>query len=121
TWHQCRAGPVNDTVVTQGYGQGASTLHIGAWDAAGETVDYRKAIYIDNQQPSVTLSGPTDAPSTAGTQYVTATAAGPFGGGRDLVLGRRGPRPVVSGRERSGPGERCRPAFRAVLGGQQRS
>jgi hypothetical protein len=35
---------------------------------------------VDNSQPTVTLSGPTDAASTAGTQYVTATAAaGPSG------------------------------------------
>ncbi|MGI8428222.1 MAG: hypothetical protein ACR2OB_02725 [Solirubrobacteraceae bacterium] len=80
TWHQCGAGPVSDTVVTQGYGQGAETLHIGAWDAAGQTVNDTKTVYVDNQQPEVALSGPADAPTTAGTQYVTATAtAGPSG------------------------------------------
>jgi len=37
-------------------------------------------VNIDNDPVSVSLSGPTDAPSTAGTQYVTATgSAGPSG------------------------------------------
>ena len=37
-------------------------------------------VNIDNDPVGVTLSGPTDAPSTAGTQYVTATgSAGPSG------------------------------------------
>jgi hypothetical protein len=55
-------------------------LSLGAWDAAGQSVKYDKTIHIDNSQPTVSLSGPTDAPSTAGTQYVTATAAaGPSG------------------------------------------
>ena len=55
-------------------------LTLGAWDAAGVPVNYTKTIYIDNSQPTVSLSGPTDAPSTAGTQFVTATGrAGPSG------------------------------------------
>jgi hypothetical protein len=79
-WHQCAAGPVNDTVVTEAYGQGAQSLRIAAWDAAGETVSDTKTIWVDNSQPTVTLSGPADASSTSGTQYVTATAtAGPSG------------------------------------------
>ncbi len=80
TWHQCAAGSVSDSVVTQGFGQGAKTLQLSAQDAAGQSVGYSKTVYIDNQQPTVALSGPTDAPSTAGTQHVTATAtAGPSG------------------------------------------
>jgi hypothetical protein len=79
-WHQCAAGPVADTVVTEAYGQGAQPLNIAAWDAAGETVSDTKTIWVDNSQPTVTLSGPADAASTAGTQYVTAVAtAGPSG------------------------------------------
>ncbi len=55
-------------------------LTISGLDAAGVPVNYTKTIHIDNQQPTVALSGPTDAPSTAGTQYVTASAAaGPSG------------------------------------------
>jgi hypothetical protein len=82
TWHQCAAGTVADSVVTGGgyYGQGAETLRLHALDAAGETVDYAKTVYVDNQPPAVSLSGPTNAPSTAGTQYIRVTAtAGPSG------------------------------------------
>jgi hypothetical protein len=78
-WHQCSAPPLNDLVITQGYPDGPESLHIGGWDAAGETVDHTKTIWVDNQQPTVSLSGPTGGPSTA-PQYVTATAAaGPSG------------------------------------------
>ena len=39
-----------------------------------------RTIDVDNQQPAVSLTGPTDVASTAGTQFVTATAtAGPSG------------------------------------------
>ncbi len=79
-WHQCAATPVADTVVTEAYGQGAQPLNIAAWDAAGETVSYTRTIWVDNSQPTVTLSGPEDAASTSGPQSVTATAtAGPSG------------------------------------------
>ncbi len=80
TWHECAAGPVNDQIVTEDYPQGGDELYLSAWDAAGETVGQSKIIHVDNQAPTLSLSGPRDAPSTAGTQYVTATAtAGPSG------------------------------------------
>ena len=79
-WHQCSAAPVDDPVYTSNYPQGQDTLVIGGTDAAGNTVSLPKTLDIDNQTPTVSLSGPTDAPSTAGTQYVTASAtAGPSG------------------------------------------
>ena len=79
-WHQCGAAAVTDPVDTSSYPNGADTLQIGGADAAGVPASTSKTIYVDNQPPSLSLSGPTDAPSTAGTQYVTATAtAGPSG------------------------------------------
>jgi hypothetical protein len=79
-WQQCLALPVGDQIVTNDYPQGGNTLYVSGWDAAGETVSQTKTVYVDNQAPTVSLSGPTDAPSTAGSQYVTATAtAGPSG------------------------------------------
>ncbi len=55
-------------------------MQIAGYDAAGKIVGVSRTIDVDNQPPTVSLSGPTDAPSTAGTQYVTATAtAGPSG------------------------------------------
>ena len=79
-WHQCNAPAISQTLHTIDYGQGAMPLTISGLDAAGVPINYTKTIRIDNQQPTVALTGPADAPLTAGTQYVTATAtAGPSG------------------------------------------
>jgi hypothetical protein len=80
TWHQCSAAPINIPVNTIGFGQGGLPFQISADDAAAQHAASSKTVYVDNEQPTVALTGPTDAPSTAGTQYVTATAAaGPSG------------------------------------------
>jgi hypothetical protein len=82
TWHQCDAPGVSQTIHTWQDGQGAMPLTLAASDAAGLPVIDTRTIYIDNSQPTISLSGPTDAPSTAGTQYVIASAsAGPSGVG----------------------------------------
>jgi hypothetical protein len=79
-WHQCSAPTVDAPVDTSQYGQGALPLNLSATDAASQTASMSKTVYIDNEVPTITLSGPTDAPATAGVQYVTATAsAGPSG------------------------------------------
>ena len=79
-WHQCSAPAVDETIDTSQYGNGSLPLVIGASDAAGVPVLYSKALDVDNVQPTISLAGPTDAPSTAGTQYISATAgAGPSG------------------------------------------
>ena len=78
-WHQCSSPAIDQTVHTWQYGQGGLPLTLRASDAAGITTSdasYTKTIYVDNSQPTVTLSGPSDAPSTAGVQYVTASAGG---------------------------------------------
>jgi hypothetical protein len=75
-WQQCSAPGVSDTVNTAAYGSGAMPLYIAGYDAAGETAADTKTIYVDNSTPTLSLSGPTDAPTTAGTQYVTASAGG---------------------------------------------
>jgi hypothetical protein len=76
-WHQCAAPPVSDSIQTGDYGQGPVPLTIQGTDAAGvSTSGYTRTLYIDNTQPSVSFVGPRDAPSTAGTQYVTAVASG---------------------------------------------
>jgi hypothetical protein len=76
TWQQCSAPAVSDTINTVAYGDGPMALYIAGYDAAGETVSYTKMILVDNSTPMLSLNGPTDVPSTAGTQYVTASAAG---------------------------------------------
>jgi hypothetical protein len=76
TWHQCSAPAVSDTINTAAYGQGAMPLYIAGWDAAGRTIGYTKTIYVDNSTPTLAMSGPTNASTSAGTQYVTASAGG---------------------------------------------
>src|SRR5579864_3970421 len=73
-WHQCAAPPVVQSIQTGNYGQGAVPLILSATDAAGVPGSGSETVHIDNSQPVVSFSGPSDAPSTAGTQYVTATA-----------------------------------------------
>jgi hypothetical protein len=82
TWHQCPAGSFSQSFNTASVASGASIpLVMWARDAA---YDYQassygagsvtKGVNIDNAPVAVGLSGPTDAPSTAGVQYITATA-----------------------------------------------
>ncbi len=79
-WHQCAAPAVDQTIQTGDYGQGALPLTISATDAAGVPTSDTKTVYVDNSSPSITIAGPQDAPTTAGVQYLTATAsAGPSG------------------------------------------
>ena len=87
-WHQCSAGSFSQSFNTAAIGSGAAVpLVMWARDAAYDYSAGRylsntvtKYVNIDNEPASVSLSGPTDAPSTAGTQYVTATgSAGPSG------------------------------------------
>jgi hypothetical protein len=79
-WHECSSPAVDQNVNTAQYGQGALPLTISALDSAQVPVSYSKTVDVDNQTPTISLSGPTDEPSTAGTQYVTASGgAGPSG------------------------------------------
>jgi hypothetical protein len=53
-----------------------------ATNAAGVStgLTYAKMVNVDNQTPTVAISGPSDARSTAGVQYITAAgSAGPSG------------------------------------------
>jgi hypothetical protein len=87
-WHQC---PDQDWMAqidtaasrgSLGLGEGAMPLVLLATNAAGVSTGftYLETVYADNQPPALSMSGPTDASATAGTQYITATAtAGPSG------------------------------------------
>jgi hypothetical protein len=98
SWHQCLAPPVNQPVDTSRYGQGALALTLSASDAAGAPASTTKTIHVDNSTPTMTLSGPVDAPSTAGTQYVTASAGGSPSGIADIVCSvDQGPGQTYSG------------------------
>jgi len=87
-WHQCpdQSWTVNvDTSTSRGsigVGEGMMPFGLAATNAAGVStgLSYAKTVNVDNQAPAVTISGVSDAPATAGTQYVTATgSAGPSG------------------------------------------
>jgi len=77
---QCHGFQLAGQLDTTKYSDGHHTLTYGASNAAGVLSAPSKAISIDNAPVTLSLSGPTDAPSTAGTQYVSAVAsAGPSG------------------------------------------
>jgi hypothetical protein len=93
-WNQCDAGNAPGAVQYFFPGQSVNTasvaprsgtnvpLQITAVDAAQNTTSYTEDLNIDNVAPQLTLSGPTEAEASAGTQFVTATAtSGPSGVG----------------------------------------
>jgi hypothetical protein len=89
-WHQCTAagaGGAHVTVHTSQFSNGAHQLTAVGSDAAQLTTgsSYATTIHVDNSSPSVSLSGPVNAPSTAGTQHVTATAEGSPSGIADII------------------------------------
>lgn len=90
-WDQCDpsgagqqwAGP-SATISTNGFANGSSLALVYQGENAAQRWSSSPAStsYVDNAPVSLTLTGPADAPTTAGTQYVTATAtAGPSGVG----------------------------------------
>jgi hypothetical protein len=91
TWKQCPDQTVPAAVDTTasdgslGRGAGAMSLQLAATNTASVTAIAKKAVEVDNTTPTIALSGPTDAPSTAGTQYVAATAAGSPSGIADIL------------------------------------
>ena len=85
SWHQCAAPPISQAVDTSRYGQGAVPLTLTTGDAAGVPASVSKTVYIDNSTPTVSLAGPVEASSTAGTQYVVATAGGSPSGIAEIV------------------------------------
>jgi hypothetical protein len=83
SWTQCPdPQTMNLTLDTTRFPNGPLSLTLAARDAASPAnVAVRsETLRVDNQPVTLSLSGPRDAPATAGTQYVTATAAaGPSG------------------------------------------
>jgi len=63
-WHQCAASGLATTVHTGQFPDGAALLTLRGADAAQVSTpdaSYTKTIYTDNQQPSVSFAGPSDA------------------------------------------------------------
>ncbi|MBV9006346.1 MAG: hypothetical protein JO181_16910 [Solirubrobacterales bacterium] len=79
-WHQCSVTSFNQTINTTDYPDGPLTIGLEAYNAAGNWATPWSTVHVDNSPVGLSLSGPTDVPSTAGTQYLTASAtAGPSG------------------------------------------
>jgi hypothetical protein len=83
-WDQCdgQASLTQPVDIANGaWGEGGVPLVFTDQDAAGWGGPVQKTVDIDDIPPQISLSGPTDASSAAGTQYVTATATttGPSG------------------------------------------
>ena len=77
---QCDGSQLPGQLDTTSYSNGQHTLTYGASNAAGVVSAPSKTISIDNAPVSLSLTGPSDALSTAGTQHVDAYAgAGPSG------------------------------------------
>jgi hypothetical protein len=90
-WQQCSQSQLPATFDTStingtlGVGLGQARLTLFARNAAGVAAVPSKTVDIDDSTPTVSLSGPTDAPSTAGVQHVTATAGGSPSGIADII------------------------------------
>ena len=79
-YHQCSVTTFSQTVNTTSYSNGPLPIALQAYNATGVLATPSTTVHVDNSPVGLSLSGPTDVPSTAGTQYITASAtAGPSG------------------------------------------
>jgi len=81
-WQQCPDWTWNASVDTRDYvgSSGPLSLTLAGSNAAGVASAPSEILHVDNQPVELSLSGPTLASTTDGTQYVTAAAnAGPSG------------------------------------------
>jgi hypothetical protein len=79
-YHQCSVTSFSQTVSTTDHPNGPVPIALEAYNAAGNWATPTSTVHVDNSPVALTLSGPTDVPSTAGTEYITASAsAGPSG------------------------------------------
>ena len=79
-YHQCSVTSFSQTVNTTNYSNGPLAIALEARNAAGNWATPTSTVHVDNAPAQLSLSGPTDVPSTAGTQHITASAtAGPSG------------------------------------------
>ena len=81
-WQQCPDWTWNASVDTRNYvpTSGPLALTLAGSNAAGVVSAPAETVNVDNDPVQLSLSGPTTASTSSGTQYVTATAsAGPSG------------------------------------------
>ncbi len=83
SWTQCPTPQTMGlTIDTTQYPDGSVPLTLSAADAASpaNVSSPSETLHVDNTPVGLSLTGPTDALSTAGTQYVTATATAGLSG-----------------------------------------
>ena len=81
-WQQCPDWTWPATVDTTDYvpTSGPLALTLGGTNAAGVASAPSETLHVDNQPVQLSVSGPSTASTTSGTQYITASAiAGPSG------------------------------------------
>jgi hypothetical protein len=78
-WQQCDTPRQWAPTITMS-GDGTQPVVVSASSSAGKLTTESGSINVDSVQPTIALSGPTDAPSSAGTQYITATATAGLSG-----------------------------------------
>jgi hypothetical protein len=77
SWTQCPDPETMDlSIDTASYPDGPLSLSLAARDATSpaNVATASETLRIDNQPVTLSLNGPTDAPTSAGTQYISATA-----------------------------------------------
>jgi hypothetical protein len=80
TWHQCASSGLSGSLNTALAANGADTLSVSDADAAGLSNAASETVHVDNVIPTVSLSAPATALSTAGAQNVAvAVNSGPSG------------------------------------------
>ncbi|HEY5261140.1 MAG TPA: hypothetical protein VIJ33_03440, partial [Solirubrobacteraceae bacterium] len=72
-WQQCPGTQTWSPTIALS-GNGPQPLTLAAQSAAGNNSSPTETIHVDSVQPTVSLTGPSSASSSAGPQYVTATA-----------------------------------------------
>jgi|GEM_PF-1918974 len=120
-WHECggangrsptgdraRAAPVSVDTADPAYPQGRVALGLRGEDAAGRTAAFSKTLFVDNLPVTLSLSGPTEAASTEGTQQIVAAASAGASGVRGIICSLDGGPYVLR------PGAHARVAVRGV-------
>jgi hypothetical protein len=81
-WAQCHGSSLNSSVDTTSLPSGANALTLGfaATNAAGAASSVSRTISVDNEPVALSLTGPSDVPSSGAAASISASAsAGPSG------------------------------------------
>ena len=107
-WQQCPDWTWSASVDTRNYvpTSGPLSLTLAGSNAAGVVSAPAETLEVDNDPVQLSLSGPTTASTSSGTQYVTATASAGAERRRDRLLARWRSAAMAKRNRRAGPGRR---------------